>query len=572
MREQFRVDLRGLVEVLSHHLYSSERVYLRELVQNARDAVEARRRLGDDFEARIEIQPAWGSDPLVVRDNGVGLTGDDMRSLLSMIGGTSKRDDLVAARTNFLGQFGIGLLSCFLVADSIEVVSRSVHDPDAPTVQWVGSSDGTFTITEALTPLRSPGTEVRLQPRRGAYRWCDDVACAEFATEFAELLDDPVYVGGRLVSQQVPPWELSTEQQLAWCQERFGFEAMGIIPLDSASATVTGLAFVLPYTARPGYRTGDRIYAKGMLVADTDDLVVPRWAFFCRAVIDAADLPLTASREALQESTALQLARQRVGFRLLTELILVHAQHPEVYRDIIGLHADGLKALAVQEPDVRDLIRTTFPYATSQGERTVQKLIDNAAPIPYVSNADTYHALADVAAHAGLLLINASGLYEAQLLQIINETEHQELFREVTDRDVVALIGPVPHADATQAATLAARAEHALRGENLTVRVASFEPADRSVLWWPAVLTPSGDRQTDDTSKGDTGATLVLNAASSAVKHLLGAPAEAEIGHSLRALYVTALLLSRYRPSDEQVSLLSTAVIDMIETTVLGDS
>ena len=131
MREQFRVDLRGLVEVLSHHLYSSERVYLRELVQNARDAVEARRRLGDDFEARIEIQPAWGSDPLVVRDNGVGLTGDDMRSLLSMIGGTSKRDDLVAARTNFLGQFGIGLLSCFLVADSIEVVSRSVRDPVA---------------------------------------------------------------------------------------------------------------------------------------------------------------------------------------------------------------------------------------------------------------------------------------------------------------------------------------------------------------------------------------------------------------------------------------------------------
>ena len=225
----------------------------------------------------------------------------------------------------------------------------------------------------------------------------------------------------------------------------------------------------------------------------------------------------------------------------------------------------------MQEPDVRDLIRTTFPYATSQGERTVQKLIDNAEPVPYVSNADTYHALADVAAHAGLLLINASGLYEAELLQIIIGTEHQELFREVTDRDVVALIGPVPHADATQAATLAARAEHALRGENLAVRVASFEPADRSVLWWPVVLAPSGDMGTD-TLKGDTGATLVLNAASSAVKHLLGAPAEVEIGHSLRALYVTALLLSRYRPSDEQVSLLSTAVIDMIETTVRGDS
>ena len=127
MREQFRVDLRGLVEVLSHHLYSSERVYLRELVQNARDAVAARVEFGDDIAGLIEIEPAWGTDPLIVRDNGIGLTADDMRTLLSMIGSTSKRDDFAMARRDFLGQFGIGLLSGFLVADSIEVLSRSAR-------------------------------------------------------------------------------------------------------------------------------------------------------------------------------------------------------------------------------------------------------------------------------------------------------------------------------------------------------------------------------------------------------------------------------------------------------------
>src|SRR4051794_3877476 len=301
MREQFRVDLRGLVDVLSHHLYSSERIYLRELVQNARDAIAARAALGHGVDGEVEIVPAWGTSPLIVRDNGVGLTAEEMRSLLSMIGSSSKRGDLAATRRTFLGQFGIGLLAGFLVADSVEVVSRSARTPDAPTVRWIGSSDGTFTISEAFDPLPAPGTEVRLRPRHGAYRWCDTDACHRFAGEFAALLDIPVRIGETLVSRRTPPWQLSTEEQLAWCRDHFGFEAMGIIPLESSSADVTGLAFVLPYTARPGYRTGDRIYAQGMLVADTDHLIVPRWAFFCRAVIDAGDLPLTASREGLQE-------------------------------------------------------------------------------------------------------------------------------------------------------------------------------------------------------------------------------------------------------------------------------
>ena len=381
MREQFRVDLRGLVEVLSHHLYSSERVYLRELVQNARDAVAARVELGDDIEGLIEIEPAWGTDPLIVRDNGIGLTAEDMRTLLSMIGSTSKRDDFAMARRDFLGQFGIGLLSGFLVADSIEVLSRSARTPDAPTLRWVGSSDGTFTITESASPLPEPGTEVRLHPRYRAYRWCEHDSVVEFASDFAELLDVAVRIRDTVVSQKLPPWKLTTDEQLAWCRERFGFEAMGIIPLESTSADVTGLAFVLPYTARPGYRTGDRIYSKGMLVADRNDLIVPRWAFFCRAVIDAGELPLTAAREGLQESRALQFARKRIGFRLLSELILVHGMYPDVFHEIIALHAEGLKALAVHESDVRDLLRSTLPYGTTTASAPSSS--SSRAPVPF---------------------------------------------------------------------------------------------------------------------------------------------------------------------------------------------
>jgi molecular chaperone HtpG len=551
MREQFRVDLRGLVDVLSHHLYSSERIYLRELVQNARDAITARAELGHDVEGLIEIEPAWGTDPLIVRDNGIGLTADDMRKLLSMIGSTSKRDDFAMARRDFLGQFGIGLLSGFLVADSIEVVSRSAQAPDAPTLRWVGSSDGTFTIHESARALPEPGTEVRLHPRYRAYRWCESDAVLEFASDFAELLDVAVRVGDTVVSQRTPPWKLTTDEQLDWCRERFGFEALGIIPLESSSTDVTGLAFVLPYTSRPGYRTGDRIYSKGMLVADTNDLIVPRWAFFCRAVIDSGALPLTAAREGLQESRALEFARKRIGFRLLSELILVHGMYPDIYQDIIALHADGLKALAVHESDVRDLLRSTLPYDTTTGRRTIQQLVESSAPVPYVRDSDTYLALSDVAAHAGVQLVNASGLHEADLLHLVDNGDHAH-FREVTAHDVIALADPVPLAD-HRAAALVAKAGQALHDEGITVRVASFEPTDRPVLWWPA-------------GEPDARGVLVLNASSTAVKRLLDAPPEADVTAPLHALYVTALLLGRVPPTDAHVALLRMAVTDLIET------
>ncbi|MFN8031625.1 MAG: HSP90 family protein, partial [Dermatophilaceae bacterium] len=95
----------------SHHLYSSERVYLRELLQNARDAIEARRRLDPALVPAIEVVPSENFAPMVVRDNEIGLTDAEMRSLLATIGGSSKRDDFAVARRKFLCQFGIGLLS-----------------------------------------------------------------------------------------------------------------------------------------------------------------------------------------------------------------------------------------------------------------------------------------------------------------------------------------------------------------------------------------------------------------------------------------------------------------------------
>jgi molecular chaperone HtpG len=203
-----------------------------------------------------------------------------------------------------------------------------------------------------------------------------------------------------------------------------------------------------------------------------------------------------------------------------------------------------------------------LPYRTTHGPRTIQQLVDVPGPVPYVRDADTYLALGDVAAHAGVLLVDASGLHEADLLGLADDVEEGH-FRDVTAREVVGLARPRPLPEHV-AAPLVAKAERALRDERVAVIVAGFEPADRPVLWWPPVAGPAAQPH------GDARGTLVLNAANPTVEGLLAAPARADLRGPLRALYVTALLLGRLRPSPEQVALLRTAVLDMIDATRLG--
>ncbi len=562
-REQFKVDLRGIVDILSHHLYSSEKVYLRELLQNARDAIEARIRLEPDVQGEILITPSQGNEPMILRDNGVGLTDDNMRQLLATIGSSSKRKDFNAARRKFLGQFGIGLLSCFLIADTIEVRSRSAKDPNAPTIKWIGHAEGTFDISECDEPLDSPGTEVRVKPRHGEGWWCSEETLLQLTHDFAELLDVPVRVAGRLVSQRTAPWELPVEEQVAWCRENMGFEPMGIIQLNVSMLDVKGLGFVLPYTAQPGHRTGDRIYARGMLVADQDNQLLPDWAFFCRAVLDAGDLPLTASRESLQETTSLRLVREQLGQRILSELIMVYGTHPEVYFDIARLHATGLKALAVEDRDLRDLVVSTLSFPTTVGDRTLVDLAQSGDPVHYVVDGDKYDAMADIAAHTGAMVVNASGPHDGPLMRKLAESGHA--FHEVDIDALVAMIKPTPASDRRAAMRLAGTAVEILQGRGITdvdVQVSSFEPVERAALWWPTI-----HRFDEENSKGKPAhtATLVLNSANPAVEALMeNSLTDEAVAEAICTLLVSAMLQGRAPVSPERAAMLSASIQRLI--------
>ena len=145
MEHRFQVDLRGVIDLLSNHLYSSPQVFIRELLQNAVDALQERQSVEPGFEGRVEVEVIESDPPRIrVQDNGVGLTEAEIHEFVATIGKSIKSDSVEANRRNFLGQFGIGLLSCFLVSDRIVVRSRSTRDGSA--VLWEGRHDGTYSM------------------------------------------------------------------------------------------------------------------------------------------------------------------------------------------------------------------------------------------------------------------------------------------------------------------------------------------------------------------------------------------------------------------------------------------
>ncbi|GAB3992211.1 HSP90 family protein [Glycomyces albus] len=469
--ELFQVDLRGVVEILSQHLYSSPRVFLRELLQNARDALVARAGPGaDGGPGGVRVGVEDGA--VVVSDDGVGLTAEEMRTLLATIGASSKRADLERAREDFLGRFGIGLLSCFLIGDTVEVVSRSARTQDAATVRWVGSSDGTYTITEAAA-LPRPGSRVTVRTRPEEQRWAHPRRLARLARRFAEYLDVPVDVYDTAgeptrVSGATPPEELDPESAARLCEAAFGFDPLTTVRVDVPLLGVRGVAFVSPLHSAAARRAGDVVYSHGMLVAEDNTQLAPDWAYFARMIVDAGSLPLTASRESLQDTKLTEEASEVVGSQIREHIEALAHSHPDTFRRFVAAHAVGLRAMALADQSMFAFMYDHVRFSSSRGERTLRELVAGAEDEPptrvihEVFSTGQFRALAPLARHQGLVLIDASHVHEPQILARLAESETGVEVRHLNLETLVEAAAPA--ADLGLAASLGRAVADALPG------------------------------------------------------------------------------------------------------------
>ena len=195
MEHKFQINLRGIIDLLSNHLYSGPEVFVRELMQNATDAIRARTHLEPEHlgEIRMEIHQSKGKPPtLMCSENGIGLTTEEVHTFLSTIGLSSKRAAEGEMPTDFIGQFGIGILSCFVVSDAIVVVSRSAKE-NSPAIEWRAKPDGTYTLKELEHDL-TPGTQVWLTAKEGCEEHFEPGRIRELARHYGGLLPFPISI------------------------------------------------------------------------------------------------------------------------------------------------------------------------------------------------------------------------------------------------------------------------------------------------------------------------------------------------------------------------------------------
>jgi molecular chaperone HtpG len=486
----FRVDLRGVVDLLSHHLYATPRVYVRELLQNAVDAITARR-LGDaraPGEIRFEPAERTGDGTLRVHDTGVGLTETQVHELLATIGRSSKRDDLGFARHEFLGQFGIGLLSCFMVADEIRVLTR--HG-DQPTVAWTGHSDGRYLVELPGEQRAEPGTTVTLVPRRGEEHWLTEATVRELAGLYGSMLPIAVRVGDEPVTTGVPPWEKDPAESpaarrarlTAYAQEAFGFVPFEMIELTAPEAGVRGVAFVLPAPANPAVRVAHRVYLKQMLLSEGIEGLLPPWAFFVRCVLDTTELRPTASREALYDDSLLEQVRTTLGAGLRGWLARLGAHDPARLREFLRIHHLGVKALAVHDDEMLRLVYEWWPFETNVGPLTLAEFQDRYAVVRYTASVDEFRQMAAVAAAQQIPLVNAGYVYDAEVLSRLSAAVEGVAVEALAPADLTLRLDHLPPDEEAALRPFQLLAQRVLDRQGVEVVVRSFDPASLAVLY-----------------------------------------------------------------------------------------
>jgi molecular chaperone HtpG len=425
----FQVDLRGIIDILANHLYSTPTIFLRELLQNACDAIRMRAIETDPrHRGQILLEVIEGPEPtLVCSDDGIGLTEEEVHRFLATVGRSSKRDELFQASDDFIGQFGIGLLSCFTVSEEITLVTKSARPDAGPACKWTARVDGTFQLT-TLTEDLSPGTRVFLRARAGFSELFSRAEIEKLASHWGRLLPFDIRLsdGGNnparvtLARHPLAAGGFDHAQAMAFGREMFPDEPpfFDAIPLRSDIGDITGIAYVVNRPSPQARAQKHRIYLKGMLLAEENESILPEWAFFVRAVINARSLRPTAAREDFYDDEALDDARAALGTQLKHYLTDLSRSNPGKLAGLIRLHWLSFKALAVEDDDFFRTVIDWLPFETTLGELTLAEMQSRSdGEILYSRSGEEYRQIADVATAQRLCVINATYVYDRELLE-----------------------------------------------------------------------------------------------------------------------------------------------------------
>jgi molecular chaperone HtpG len=386
--------------VLGQHLYSTPNVAVRELVQNAHDALSRRRIEAADWqeptqnEGRIYV---WGEDGFLhIQDNGSGLTEGEIHQYLATVGvGYTRRLRESGAAPDLIGLFGLGFLSCFMLATQVQVRTTSYQNPSQT---WLyESKNGQHYQVRAL-PNVSPnaeavGTTVTLE-LRAEYQHLTDIL-TRILVHYCRLLPEKVFIGHPdrqplALNDQRPPWRdaaLLEAPEVRRLQQELKFAEsieQSFAPMATIRVEHPQLQGLLWIQEGASYASSDnrdlKVYVRGMLLDDDARDLLPAWAGFISGVIESHALTPTASREDLQRDTAYKEAKKALLEALMQGFLHLARSQPMAWQKVLERHNEALMGASLSEPALFDLIADRIRIPTSQGDKTVA-VLQRSGPI-----------------------------------------------------------------------------------------------------------------------------------------------------------------------------------------------
>jgi len=387
----FQAEIARLLHLLSHSLYQNREIAIRELISNASDALDRFKHLAltgevqDDSQAElaIHVEPDAEHRILTIRDNGVGMTQDELIRNLGSIAHSgsleylTKLSEEARGDVNLIGQFGVGFYSAFMLADRVEVLTRSSRDGSA----WRWESDGTGTFTIEPAEVQERGTQVRLHLKADLEEFTRPVRLKHILTEYSTFVPYPIQLDGEHVNDQRPIW-VEPKSQVTDEQYRkfYGFlskhtdeDPLWHLHLTADSPFQFHAVLFCPERnmERMGFgRTehGLHLCAKRILVQNNCRELLPEYLRFLYGLVDSADLPLNVSRQALQDNTVFRKIRKVLVKKVLGHLDSLATDTPDTYRRFYLEFGMVLREGIAGDFENRDALAKLLRFPTSHGD------------------------------------------------------------------------------------------------------------------------------------------------------------------------------------------------------------
>jgi len=408
----FQAEVKQLLHLMVHSLYSNKEIVLRELTSNASDACDKLRfesladagLLESDPELRIRVSFDKDARTVTIADNGIGMSRQEAIEHLGTIARSGTREFFARltgdARqdASLIGQFGVGFYSSFIVADRVTVRSRRAGLPASEGVEWVSDGSGEFSVETIDRPAR--GTEVILHLKQGEDEFLSGWKLREVLRRYADHIQMPILMdkeawdeasGGMKATgetEQVnagtalwtrPKGDITDAQYDEFYKHvAHDFES----PLGHVHARVEGRQDYTVLLYLPGRapfdlydrdaKRGVRLYVKRVFIMDNAEQLLPGYLRFVRGVIDAADLPLNISREILQESRDVEAIRAGASKKVLGLLEELAENQPEKYAQAWSAFGAVLKEGTGEDFANRERIARLLRFASTANEGDAQ--------------------------------------------------------------------------------------------------------------------------------------------------------------------------------------------------------